>query len=168
MSDDDAMSQHEPVDEDSLGAILAKALVEVDALGGPDHARLAGVIGKDAFHMLNNRRSTRKALDAWLSATPQSKPAATRFLATAIARATEMPHLVDRIAREIDDSDVFTDPQPASMRASPMTDTRTKPASRPAPTKRSSDLTELAKAENISTYRAMRLRGQQRQRRHGV
>jgi len=165
MADD---TDHSEPDPDSLGAILAKALVEVDALGGPDHARLAGVIGKDTFHMVNNRRSTRKALDAWLSATPQSKPAATKFLATAIAHATEMPHLVSRIVKEINDSDVFTDPQPASMKASPMTDTRTKPASRPAPTKRSSDLTELAKAENISGYRAMRLRGQQRQRRHGI
>jgi hypothetical protein len=114
--------------------------------------------------MVNNRRSTRKALDAWLSATHQSKPAATKFLATAIARATEMPHLVDRIAREIDDSDVFTDPQPASMRASPMTDTRTKAAP-----KRSSDqLEQLARNTDITQYRAMRLRGQQRQRRHGV
>jgi hypothetical protein len=121
------------------------------------------VIGKDTFDMVRNRRSTRKALDAWLGATPQSKPAATKFLATAVAHATEMPHLVDRIMREIDDSDVF-DPQPPSMRASPMTATVTKVAP-----KRSSDqLEQLARNSDITQYRAMRLRGQQRQRRHGI
>jgi hypothetical protein len=157
---------HREPDPDSLGAILAKALVEVDALGGADQACLAGVIGRDTFDMVRNRRSTRKALDAWLAATPQSKPAPTKFLATAIAHATEMPHLVSRIVKEINDSDVFTDPQPDGMKASPMTDTRTKAAPR-----RSSDqLEQLARNEDISAYRRARMnpRGNQRQHRHGV
>jgi hypothetical protein len=170
MSDDNLDQDYEPdhrePDPDSLGAILAKALVEVDGYGGADQARLAGVIGKDTFNMVNSRRSTKQALDRWLSANPAMRPQATKMLAMTIAKATETPHLVDRIAREIDDSDLFYDPQPPSMRASPMTDTRTKVAPR-----RSSDqLEQLARNDDITAYRNVRLRprNKEAQRRHGV
>ena len=163
MADD---TDHREPDPDSLSAVLAKALVEVDGYGGPDQARLAGVIGKDTFNMVNSRRSTKQALDRWLSANPAMRPQATKMLAMTIAKATETPHLVDRIAREIDDSDLFYDPQPASMKASPMTTTATKVAP-----KRSADqLEQLARNEDIGAYRRARMnpRGNQRQHRHGV
>ena len=42
-----------------------------------------------------------------MNASPKTKPQATRMLAIAIARAADKPGLVDRIAREITDSDPF-------------------------------------------------------------
>jgi hypothetical protein len=78
--------------EHELGAILGKALNEVNELGGPQRAMVAGVIGKDAFNTIAGRRSTARALDAWVNATPKTRPAATKMLATAIAHALEVPH----------------------------------------------------------------------------
>jgi hypothetical protein len=165
MSDDLDHMSHEPVDENSLGFILSKALKAIDEVGGLDRAKLSDLVGRSTYDMLLNKPRVADAIDQYLNASPRTKKAAGKMLSMHIARATGHGEVVDRIERELGDT---FDPQPASMKASPMTDTRTKPASRPAPTKRSSDLTELAKADDISGYRAMRLRGQQRQRRYGV
>jgi hypothetical protein len=168
MSDDDLdHMSHEPVDENSLGFILSKALKSIDEVGGLDRAKLSELVGRSTYDMLLNKPRVADAIDAYLTASPQTKRAAGKMLSMHIARATGHGEVVDRIERELQDT---FDPQPPSMKASPMTDTRTKPASRPAPTKRSSDLMELAKAENIEAYRRARMnpRGNQRQHRHGV
>jgi hypothetical protein len=94
-------------DPDALSSVLGAAIAEIEADGGREANLLKGVIGKAAFAQLPQRQSTAKALDAWLNASPQSKPQATRLLAIAIARAADKPHLVARIEREIADSDVF-------------------------------------------------------------
>jgi hypothetical protein len=160
MSGDDLdHMSHEPVDENSLGFILSKALKSIDEVGGLDRAKLSDLVGRSTYDMLLNKPRVADAIDRYLSASPQTKQAAGRALSMHIARATGHGEVVDRIEREL--SDTF-DPQPASMKASPMTDTRTKAAP-----KRSSDqLEQLARNSDITQYRAMRLRGQQRQRRH--
>ena len=119
-------------DPNSLGSILSSALDEINEAGGRDQHLLRSVIGKGAFDALPQRQSTAKALDAWLNASPQTKPQATRLLAIAIARAADKPHLVARIEREIADSDVFAS-KPDAV-ASPLKATPVKPQQRPQKT----------------------------------
>jgi hypothetical protein len=158
------LDQHEPdhrePDPNALSTILAKALQDIDAIGGVTRAKLADLVGRKTYDMLLSKPKVADAIDAYMNASPKTKRSAGKMLAHHIARGTDHPELVDRISRELED--VFVDPQPASMKASPMTDTRTKAAP-----KRSSDqLEQLARNPDITQYRAMRLRGQQRQRRH--
>jgi hypothetical protein len=160
MADDDLdQMDHEPVDENSLGFILSKALKSIDEVGGLDRAKLSGLVGRSTYDMLLNKPRVSAAIDAYLNASPQTKKAAGKMLSMHIARATGHGEVVDRIERELQDT---FDPQPASMKASPMATTATKVAP-----KRSADqLEQLARNPDITQYRAMRLRGQQRQRRH--
>jgi hypothetical protein len=92
-------------DANSLGAILSEAIADVEAAGGREAHLLRGVIGKGAFDSLPARKSTAQVWQAWRDAPPHAKPH--RWLAIAIARAADKPHLVDRIQREIADMDVF-------------------------------------------------------------
>jgi hypothetical protein len=160
MTDDDLdHMSHEPVDENSLGFILGKALRDIENVGGLDRARLRDLVGSNTYEMLLQKPKVFEAVDAYMNASPRTKKAGGKMLSHHIARATGHGEVVDRIEREL--ADTF-DPQPPSMKASPMTDTRTKTAP-----KRSSDqLEQLARNTDITQYRAMRLRGQQRQRRH--
>jgi hypothetical protein len=164
MQEDDLdQMDHEPVDENSLSFVLAKALRSIDEVGGLDRARLRDLVGSNTYEMLLQKPKIFDAIDRYLSSSPQSKKAAGRVLAHHIARSTEHPEVLGRIERELQDT---FDPQPASMKASPMTETRTKPAPR-----RSSDqLEQLARNEDIGAYRRARMnpRGNQRQHRHGV
>jgi hypothetical protein len=147
-------------DPNSLGAILSEAVAEIDADGGREANLLKGVIGKQAFALLPQRQSTSKALDAWLNASPRSKPQATRLLAISIARAAGRPHLVDRIYREISDSDPFASGPDAI--ASPPKATAIKAQARPTTHPRAStkvgprdgylQMLKLAEKSDASSY----------------
>jgi hypothetical protein len=164
MSDDDLeQMSHEPIDENSLGFILSKALRSIDEVGGLDRAKLSDLVGRSTYDMLLNKPRVSAAIDAYLTASPKTKKAAGKMLSMHIARATGHGEVVDRIEKELQDT---FDPQPASMKASPMTTTATKVAP-----KRSADqLEQLARNEDIGAYRRARMnpRGNQRQHRHGV
>jgi hypothetical protein len=163
MSDDLDHMSHEPVDEDSLSFILGKALRDIENVGGLDRAKLRALVGPNTYEMLLNKPKVFEAIDAYMNASPRTKKSAGKMLSHHIARATGHGEVVDRIEREL--ADTF-DPQPASMKASPMTDTRTKAAPRRA----SDQLEQLARNEDIGAYRRARMnpKGNQRQHRHGV
>src|SRR5262249_52855483 len=110
----------EPVDENSLGFILGKALNEISNIGGRDRALLAQTIGRGTYDRLLSKASTRRAIDTWLDASPKTKPAATRLLSTAIARELDTPDLIERMVREITDQDPFDErPNVPPMKATP-------------------------------------------------
>jgi hypothetical protein len=145
---------HEPVDENSLGFILGKALRDIENVGGLDRARLRDLVGPNTYEMLLQKPKVFEAIDAHMNASPRTKKAAGKMLSHHIARGTGHGEVVDRIEREL--ADTF-DPQPASMKASPMTDTRTKPVrDQQRSTQRVADpdsLQALARNDDITAYR---------------
>jgi hypothetical protein len=147
------------VDPDSLSAILGKALSDAAAFGGGDRSVLGKVIGRSAYDRLNSTLAGQKAVDAWLDATPATRPAATRLLALAIAKATGHADMTDRIEKEIGESRWWDDrPSVPPMKAIK--------AQQRSGQRVSDPLLEAARHSDISQYRRLRLRGQQRQRRN--
>jgi hypothetical protein len=69
-----------------LGKILAEALDAVAEFGSPDRHSSAQVLGRETYDSLMSKQKTADLIDRWLSASPRTKPAATRALALGIAR----------------------------------------------------------------------------------
>jgi hypothetical protein len=168
MDDDLDQMSHEPVDENSLGAILGRALKDIDHMGGVSRQKLADLVGRDRYNMLLGKPRVADAIDRYLTASPQTKKSAGRMLAMHVARSSDHPELVDRVEREL--ADTFSDEygQPSRLQRLGK-EQLTKVRSQQRSTQRVADpLLESAKQDDITQYRAMRLRGQQRQRRHGI
>ena len=163
--------QPEPVDENSLGFILGKALKDIENVGGLDRARLRDLVGSNTYDLLLQKPKVFEAIDRYLTASPQSKKAAGRMLAMHVARATEHPEVLDRIERELQDTFSDTYAQPSRLqRLGKEQLTKVRAQQRSGQRVADPDLVELAKRDDISAYRNARLhpRGQQRQHRHGV
>ena len=162
----------EPVDENSLSFILSKALKSVEEVGGLDRAQLRDLVGPEAYQLLISRPRVASAIDAYLSATPQTKRAAGRMLSAHIARTTDHPEALDRIERELQDTFADSYGAPIVKRASSRNQELQKTTAQQRSGQRVADpdLMQLAKADDISQYRQARLnrRGQQRQHRHGI
>jgi hypothetical protein len=161
----------EPVDENSLGFILGKALKDIENVGGLDRARLRDLVGSNTYDLLLQKPKVFEAVDRYLTASPGTKRAAGRMLAMHIARTTEHPEVLDRIEREL--SDTFADGYGSPARLQRLGKeqlTRVRAQQRSGQRVADPDLVKLAKADDISQYRQARLhpRGNQRQHRHGV
>jgi hypothetical protein len=161
----------EPVDENSLGFILGKALKDIENVGGLDRARLRDLVGPDTYDLLLQKPKVFEAVDRYLTASPGTKRAAGRMLAMHIARTTEHPEVLDRIEREL--SDTFADgygPPARLQRLGKEQLTRTRAQQRSTQRVPDPDLVELAKRDDIGAYRRARMnpRGNQRQHRHGI
>ena len=159
----------EPVDENSLGFILTKALKSIQEVGGLDRARLRDLVGPDTYDLLLQKPKVFDAIDRYLTASPGTKKAAGRMLAMHVARATEHPEVLDRIERELHDT--FADgygPPSRLQRLGKEQLTKVRAQQQTGQRVANPDLLELAKRDDISQYRQARLnpRGQQRQRRY--
>jgi hypothetical protein len=175
MRDDDLYEYEnqpaEPVDENSLGFILGKALKDIENVGGLTRARLADLVGHDRYNMLLSKPRVADAIDRYVTASPQTKKAAGKMLAMHVARSSGHADLVDRIEREL--ADTFPDEygQPSRLqRLGKEQLTKVRSQQRSGQRVADPDLVELAKREDISAYRQARLhkRGRQEQHRHGV
>jgi hypothetical protein len=159
----------EPIDENSLGFILGKALKDIENVGGLDRARLRDLVGSNTYDLLLQKPEVFEAIDRYLTASPQSKKAAGRMLAMHIARGTDHPEVLDRIERELQDTFSDTYAQPSRLQGLGKEQlikvrTQQKSGQRVA----DPDLVELAKRDDISQYRQARLhpKGNQRQHRY--
>jgi hypothetical protein len=153
----DRPEQPEPEpDPNALGSILTKALKSIQDVGGLERARLSDLVGRETYESLLSKPRVADAIDAYLSASPQTKRAAGRMLASHIARGTDHPEVLDRIERELEDT--FADGyasasspvkslEPAKVRA------QQKSGQRAA----SPDLMELARNSDASGYIKARL-----------
>jgi hypothetical protein len=179
MSDDDLDHMEyepeqpaEPVDENSLGFILGKALKSIDEIGGLDRAKLADLVGRDLYTNLLNKPKVASAIDTYLTASPGTNKAAGRMLATHIARATDHPEVLDRIERELQDTYADAYAPPTAKRASARGQELQKITAQQRSGQRVADpdLVELARRDDITAYRRARMnpRGNQRAHRHGI
>jgi hypothetical protein len=109
-------------DSQSLSELLAEALDAVEAMGGPERARLADVIGRPAFDRLTSGERGSGLVDRWINAGGKTKPAATRTLAVYIAKIADRADLVDRITNEI--GDAFEIPTEKPKKASHSSETK--------------------------------------------
>jgi hypothetical protein len=161
----------EPVDENSLGFILGKALKSIQEVGGLDRAQFRDLVGQKTYDLLLSRPRVAAAIDSYLSASPRTKGAAGKMLAAHIARTTDHPEALNRIERELQST--FADTYaPIVKRASARGQELQKITAQQKSGQRvaNPDLVELAKADDISQYRQARLnsRGNQRAHRHGI
>jgi hypothetical protein len=173
MQDDDLYEYEdqpaEPVDENSLGFILEKALKSIEEVGGLTRAKLRDLVGEKTYTQLLSKPKVAGAIDAFMDASLKTKRSAGKLLAHHIARSTEHPELVDRISRELEDqfSDTYAPPVRAPARGK---EQHVKVRSQQRSGQRVPDLQALARNEDIGAYRRARMnpRGNQRQHRHGV
>jgi hypothetical protein len=160
-----------PVDENSLGFILGKALKDIENVGGLTRARLADLVGHDRYNMLLSKPRVADAIDRYLTASPQTKKAAGKMLAMHVARSSDHPDLVGRIERELADTfpDEYGQP-PRLQRLGKEQLTKVRAQQKSGQRVADPDLLELAKRDEISAYRRARMnpRGNQRQHRHGI
>ena len=108
-------AEPEPVDENSLGFILGKALKDIENVGGLDRARLRDLVGSNTYDLLLQKPKVFEAVDRYLTASPGTKRAAGKMLAMHIARSTEHPEVLDRIERELQDTFSDTYAQPSRL-----------------------------------------------------
>jgi hypothetical protein len=161
----------EPIDENSLGFILSKALKSIEEVGGRDRALLRDLVGSNTYNTLLSKPKVADAIDRYLTSSPGTKQAAGKMLAMHIARGTEHPELTDRVERELQDTFSDTYAPPARLqRLGKEQLTKVRAQQRSGQRVADPDLGELAKADDISRYRQARLnpRGNQRQHRHGI
>src|SRR5690348_7480645 len=108
--------------DQALSELLVKALNDVEAMGGPERARLADVIGRPAFDRLTSGTRGADLVERWVAAGGKTKLAATKALAIAIARVADRADLVDRITNEIADNfEVDMPPDLKAKKAGPET-----------------------------------------------
>jgi hypothetical protein len=171
---DDAIYEYEeqPVDENSLGFILGKALKDIENVGGLDRARLRDLVGSNTYNSLLNKPKVADAIDRYLTSSPQTKKAAGRILAMHVARSSEHPDLAGRIERELQDTYADAYAPPTAKRASARGQELQKITAQQKSGQRVADpdLLALARNDDITKYRTARMnpRGNQRQHRHGV
>jgi hypothetical protein len=73
----DRPEQPEPEpDPNALGSILTKALKSIQDVGGLERARLSDLVGRETYESLLSKPRVADAIDAYLSASPQTKRAA--------------------------------------------------------------------------------------------
>ena len=151
--------QSEPVDENSLGFILGKALKAIEEVGGLDRARLHDLVGSNTYDLLLQKPKVFEAIDSYLNASPRTKQAAGRMLAMHIARSTEHPEVLDRIERELQDTFSDTYAQPSRLqRLGKEQLAKVRSQQKSGQRVADPDLLELARREDVSQYRQARLR----------
>jgi hypothetical protein len=91
-------------DKQDLSELLLTALNDIEAMGGPERAQLADLIGKKVYDGMLTKPRLASVIDRWVEASPKHKAAATKTLAIAIARHADKPELLARIERELGDA----------------------------------------------------------------